>query len=234
MTARARITGAFRLPQILLFFLPPHSIALASTSMFSLFRRISYGAIPRADRPWEDDPTSNAPTRRKRRMSSVERDAGDDNEQSSKRARGDTPATPSVANRDETPLEPQPQNDTEEVKEVTQGVHHVTLDTEASPEEAEVAPEAVPLPEENPGELEDLTTTNTVSTDADAAPAVDESTAEADDDASDVASSSGDVHSPPASPSKKLAEQAPETDKPSPDTNAVVDAPSVEEDEISD
>lgn len=35
--------------------LPPHAIAVTSTAMFSLFRRISYGAIPRADRPWEDD-----------------------------------------------------------------------------------------------------------------------------------------------------------------------------------
>lgn len=167
-------------------------------------------------------------------MSSVERDAGDDDEQSSKRARGDTPATPSVANREETPLEPKPQNDTEEVKEVTQGVHDVALDTEASPEEAqaEVAPEAVPLPEENPGELDDLATTDTVDAEAevaDATPAVDKPSTAANDAASDVASSSGDVDSPPASPSKKVAHHAAETGKPSPDTKAVANAPSLEE-----
>ncbi|KAF8352085.1 hypothetical protein F5887DRAFT_12594 [Amanita rubescens] len=43
--------------------------------MFGLIRRLSHSVIPRSDRPWEDDPTSNAPHKpRKRRLSTSEQD----------------------------------------------------------------------------------------------------------------------------------------------------------------
>ncbi|KDR74923.1 hypothetical protein GALMADRAFT_568191 [Galerina marginata CBS 339.88] len=134
-------------------------IYTTSCTMFSLIRRISYGVIPRPDRPWEDDPTSNAPhTRRKRRLSSTERDVDADEDQANKKkARGES-ATPSVADAEGTFLTPAPpQADTQEVKEVTQGVEEVDLDGkdgESSPTE-ETAPEAIPLPEEKSGELDE-------------------------------------------------------------------------------
>ncbi|KAF8153228.1 hypothetical protein B0H34DRAFT_96849 [Crassisporium funariophilum] len=135
--------------------------------MFSLIRRISYGVIPRTDRPWEDDPTSNAPhTRRKRRLSSTERDADDnDGEQANKKkARGDS-ATPSVADADGVFLVPAlPVS--QEVTEVTQGVEEVVLDGEDREDneddaeneedtEAVAPPESIPLPEAESGELDE-------------------------------------------------------------------------------
>ncbi|KAF9450042.1 hypothetical protein P691DRAFT_758559 [Macrolepiota fuliginosa MF-IS2] len=72
--------------------------------MFSLIRRISYSVIPRPDRPWEDDPTSNAPnTRRKRRLSSTEREATDvmDEEHSrKKKLRGDSESVENLGSDD--------------------------------------------------------------------------------------------------------------------------------------
>ncbi|KAF8802387.1 hypothetical protein BYT27DRAFT_7244785 [Phlegmacium glaucopus] len=129
--------------------------------MFSLIRRISYGVIPRPDRPWEEDPTSNAPrTRRKRRYSSTEREADDD--QANKKARGDS-ATPSLADAEGLSMGPPsvPQRDASEVKEVTEGVKEVDLDGKdpEDPVDREAAestafPESIPLPEERAGELD--------------------------------------------------------------------------------
>ncbi|KAF8878813.1 hypothetical protein CPB84DRAFT_1688186 [Gymnopilus junonius] len=137
--------------------------------MFGLIRRISYGVIPRADRPWEEDPTSNAPQRRKkRRLSSTERpDIDADEEAANKKARAES-GTPD-ADRDATFLMPPPATsvgasaDTQEVKEVTQGVKEVDLDgRDATPAPAEEedhfvpAPESIPLPDEKSGELDEL------------------------------------------------------------------------------
>jgi len=124
--------------------------------MFKLLRRISVGAIPRPDRPWDEDPTSNAPrTTRKRRLSSAERDDADEGK-AGKKVRGDT-ASPSVADADATFLAPAtPETDTREVKEVTQGVGEVELaDRSEKVLVTDAAPETIPLPEENSGELDE-------------------------------------------------------------------------------
>ncbi|PFH53441.1 hypothetical protein AMATHDRAFT_1105 [Amanita thiersii Skay4041] len=81
--------------------------------MFGLIRRLSHSVIPRPDRPWEDDPTSNAPHKaRKRRLSASEQDdasfgapsasstsgknATYSGETASKRARGENVASSST------------------------------------------------------------------------------------------------------------------------------------------
>ncbi|SJL10681.1 uncharacterized protein ARMOST_14072 [Armillaria ostoyae] len=113
--------------------------------MFGLIRRISQSVIPRPDRPWDDDATSNAPkTGRKRRFSTTDGDAEDDLT-NNKKIRGDSPATPA-----ETPLVDK------EVKAVTKGVKEVEL------EDKEAAPESVPLPEEEPGELDEGASTDSI------------------------------------------------------------------------
>ncbi|KAF8958969.1 hypothetical protein BDZ97DRAFT_1430280 [Flammula alnicola] len=173
--------------------------------MFNLIRRISYGVIPRPDRPWEEDPTSNAPnTRRKRRLSSTERDAtGDEEQANKKKARGES-ATPSVVDAEGTSMAPAPQGDTKEVKEVTQGVEEVALDGKDD-EQAPAAPESIPLPEEKSGELDEEPTDATPPEAAATEPVVEESQEVAAeesstlpaDDASDVASSSAEDADPP-------------------------------------
>ncbi|KAL0946139.1 hypothetical protein HGRIS_012404 [Hohenbuehelia grisea] len=126
--------------------------------MFGLFRRISGSIIPRPDRPWQEDATSNAPQiGRKRRLSSTERDLEDlEDERVAKKNRGLNPASVSDDADQEharatssTPL-PQGKEDTEGVKEVTQGVEEVDLGDKAT-----VAPESVPLPEGTAGELDE-------------------------------------------------------------------------------
>lgn len=165
--------------------------------MFNLIRRISYGVIPRPDRPWEEDATSNAPAvRRKRRLSSTERDVRDDSEELArgKKARGGSLSPEAEAEGDDTPL-PQPEAETIEVKEVTQGVKDVVLDAESAPtaeekpevapkpnveeeaspiEAAVVAPESIPLPEDRNAEVDDLQDAPTSSVDAEDADAVGE------------------------------------------------------------
>jgi len=123
--------------------------------MIGLFRRISHSVIPRPDRPWEDDPTSNAPHKRKRRLSLTDRDSDPDMEQSSqKKIRGDSVGSSVTDVVQEGSPAPLPQTETQEVKEVTQGVKDVEL-AEAA------APESVPLPMEDPDELDELASTPT-------------------------------------------------------------------------
>ncbi|KJA17788.1 hypothetical protein HYPSUDRAFT_205892 [Hypholoma sublateritium FD-334 SS-4] len=175
--------------------------------MFNLIRRISYGVIPRADRPWEEDPTSNAPnTKRKRRLSTSANDVVDDEDQANKKkARGES-STPSVVDAEGAALVPVPQVDTAEVKDVTRGVDHVHLDgneEKGAPADGP-APESVPLPDETADELEDSAADAPSSPAAEAAaedePAADgvaeDTTTDAVDDASDVASSSADDTAP--------------------------------------
>ncbi|KAG7445225.1 uncharacterized protein BT62DRAFT_981197 [Guyanagaster necrorhizus] len=125
--------------------------------MFGLIRRISQSVIPRPDRPWDDDATSNAPkTGRKRRFSTTE--DLDDDPTNNKKIRGDSPATPV-----ETPLIEK------EVKAVTKGVKEVDLG------DKEAAPENIPLPEEEPGELDEGASTDSIAStppaeESDAAP----------------------------------------------------------------
>ncbi|GAW03499.1 hypothetical protein LENED_005228 [Lentinula edodes] len=150
--------------------------------MFGLFRRISNSVLPRPDRPWDDDATSNAPkVGRKRRLSSTERDLAEDKEEQSrsKKHRGDTPQTPlelpTVATSVEEETGNTSQVDLEGVKEVTEGVKEVDLEdkqtaehsdeaevattSDDSNDETVVAPETVPLPEEVSGELDDTSST---------------------------------------------------------------------------
>ncbi|KAM6501091.1 hypothetical protein JOM56_004105 [Amanita muscaria] len=175
--------------------------------MFGLIRRLSYSVIPRPDRPWEDDPTSNAPHKpRKRRLSSSEPEdaipnrqvpgssTGYAGESATKRARGEGASLSSPVGVDEfggwsVPPDPQPsvhnnqdltppdsavesrqeqEPETQDVKEVTQGVKEVELEDkvektetrhdpvdnqeEETPEktvDADVHPESVPLPDED-------------------------------------------------------------------------------------
>ncbi|KIK68374.1 hypothetical protein GYMLUDRAFT_136056, partial [Collybiopsis luxurians FD-317 M1] len=134
--------------------------------MFGLIRRISNSVLPRPDRPWDDDATSNAPkTSRKRRLSSADRDLDDETEAQSraKKSRGDTPQTPLELPGSNPPL------DSESVKEVTQGVKEVDLEetergdkdenqvlaTDDESKEIAVAPESIPLPKEVSGELDE-------------------------------------------------------------------------------
>lgn len=121
--------------------------------MFGLIRRISYSVIPRPDRPWEDDrafrflhnvrvlirnafffaflATSNAPHKsKKRRMSASEEPEPDMEQANKKKVRGES-STPSVADSSEVHVRlstPLPQPETQEVKEVTQGVKDVELE----------------------------------------------------------------------------------------------------------
>ncbi|KZP15857.1 hypothetical protein FIBSPDRAFT_866754 [Athelia psychrophila] len=114
-------------------------------SMFtSLVRRISGSFLPRSDRPWPEDATSTAPTiGRKRRLSTP---PDEEEENIAKRLRGNEEAL----TRDVSPAQV-PVNETEEVKEVTQGVNDVELD--------ETKPETVPLPVTPPPETLELDTT---------------------------------------------------------------------------
>ena len=151
--------------------------------------------------------TSNAPQiGRKRRLSSTERDAEDEEQAHKKKAREDS-ATPSMANAEGEFLVPAPRVDTQEVKAVTQGVEEVVLDgkDDEIPSAAVAAPESIPLPDEHSGELDEPTSDGTPpliespSTTVEEPPKVlaEEPTTIAADDSSDVASSVGEDDSPP-------------------------------------
>ncbi|EIN14478.1 hypothetical protein PUNSTDRAFT_49261 [Punctularia strigosozonata HHB-11173 SS5] len=115
--------------------------------MFNLIRRISGSVLPRPDRSWNDDPTSNAPaTGRKRRLSTSERD--EDAQFASKRSRGGPPTVVEEADaaREESPRptlsETEDAKTEEEVKEVTTGVKHVEI-AEAEPKSDEADEEGL-------------------------------------------------------------------------------------------
>ncbi|KAJ7788090.1 hypothetical protein B0H14DRAFT_2950330 [Mycena olivaceomarginata] len=126
--------------------------------MFSLIRRFSGSVIPRPDRPWADDPTSNAPrVGAKRRMADEDRDEDDEEQARLKKSRG--PASEIPADARESSSTPLPQApETAGVKEVTEGVKEVELE-----EKPQALPESVPLPEEKAGEL-DADVSSTAST----------------------------------------------------------------------
>jgi hypothetical protein len=176
---------------------------LAAFTMFNLIRRISYGVIPRPDRPWADDgeyapffikktdfkktdfacavpscslntATSNAPqTGKKRRLSSTDREQDPDAEESAKKKVRGESVASSVADSQVA----SPQVETAEVKFVTQGVKQVEITDE---EPAAVAPAEVPLPEEQEGELDEP---------AAATPPQEAQEEYADDNSDDIASS---------------------------------------------
>lgn len=96
--------------------------------------------------------TSNAPnTRRKRRISSVEREDADE-DPVSKKTRAESTSS-SLADALSSPVTEQ-QPVTAAVKEVTDGVKEVDLEDKPGVD-SPAAPEAVPLPEEKEGELDD-------------------------------------------------------------------------------
>ncbi|KAG2347148.1 hypothetical protein BDR05DRAFT_958616 [Suillus weaverae] len=111
--------------------------------MFKFIRRVSSSFLPRPDRPWRDDATSNAPTiGRKRRFSFVDDDDDDSASTSVKKIRGDstqaegsTLPIPAVSDKKEG----------EDVKSVTQGVKDVELDEKKL--DSSFGPEEVPLPD---------------------------------------------------------------------------------------
>ncbi|KAF8208268.1 hypothetical protein K438DRAFT_1813708 [Mycena galopus ATCC 62051] len=124
--------------------------------MFSLIRRFSGSVIPRPDRPWADDPTSNAPrVGAKRRMADEDRDEDDDEQARLKKVRSAAnEAQLDTRESSSTPLPPP--TESAGVKEVTKGVKEVELDEKPH---AAALPETVPLPAEKAGELDDASST---------------------------------------------------------------------------
>ncbi|KAJ6481649.1 hypothetical protein C8R45DRAFT_1002516 [Mycena sanguinolenta] len=136
----------------------PHRAVQRIPDMFSLIRRFSGSVIPRPDRPWADDPTSNAPrVGAKRRMADEDRDEDDEEQARLKKVRGPTNEAPAdTRESSSTPLPPA--NETAGVQEVTEGVKEVELD-----EKPQALPESIPLPAEEAGEL-DADASSTAST----------------------------------------------------------------------
>ncbi|KAF5384437.1 hypothetical protein D9615_003328 [Tricholomella constricta] len=149
ITGASAVKSSFALPPLIpqATSSSPLSQHIAS-SMFGLIRRISHSVIPRPDRPWADDPTSNAPQKgRKRRLSSTERDHDIDMDESlKKKHRGESSAASELG--EVAPEASSSQVESTAVKEVTEGVKEVELAdaTDAA---------AVPLPEEEAGELDE-------------------------------------------------------------------------------
>ncbi|OJA17597.1 hypothetical protein AZE42_01202 [Rhizopogon vesiculosus] len=154
--------------------------------MFKFIRRVSTSLLPRPDRPWRDDATSNAPTiGRKRRFSFTEDE--DSASQCGKKARGESVQ----AEADSPPtLEVPEQKEGEDVKSVTQGVKDVELEDQA---DLSSGPEEIPLPD-SPGGTPppDIKLTE----EAAAAPEeeAEQKGIQDDSDADSVASSSGEVY----------------------------------------
>ncbi|KAK7019867.1 hypothetical protein R3P38DRAFT_2970618 [Favolaschia claudopus] len=126
--------------------------------MFGLIRRFSGSIVPRPDRTWNEDATSNAPrVGSKRRMADEDRDEDEDEQARLKKVRGAT--TEAQADAPETSSAPPPKAaETADVKEVTKGVKQVDLE-----EKPLALPESIPLPEEKAGEL-DADASSTAST----------------------------------------------------------------------
>lgn len=112
--------------------------------MFQFLRRVSTSFLPRPDRPWREDATSNAPTiGRKRRFSITDHD--DEEEFGS--LSGKKPKTEAMlldGVEASTKDSKEGQIEGEEVKSVTQGVKQVDLEDTGV---QAVEPEAIPLPE---------------------------------------------------------------------------------------
>ncbi|KAG6856629.1 hypothetical protein H0H87_002379 [Tephrocybe sp. NHM501043] len=175
--------------------------------MFGLIRRISYSVIPRPDRPWADDATSNAPTKgKKRRLSSTEREQDHEEEESKKKKiRSESLASEVPSEAQGTP---QPEAETFGVKEVTKGVKAVELSESEPTVVPVIAPESVPLPEEeDTGELEKPGTEASPPLDAQADPASDDIASSVDGVTSDVAAA--DAVTVPSDPTANEEEPAP-------------------------
>ncbi|KIK99550.1 hypothetical protein PAXRUDRAFT_822626 [Paxillus rubicundulus Ve08.2h10] len=121
--------------------------------MFGFIRRVSTSLLPRPDRPWRDDATSNAPTiGRKRRFSVTEHDEDVFASSAAKKAKGEPcqldAEAESASTAEDTKGETTSAADGEDVKEVTKGVKDVDLEDK---EGASPRPEGVPLPDSRCG-----------------------------------------------------------------------------------
>lgn len=155
--------------------------------MFKFIRRVSTSFLPRPDRPWRDDATSNAPTiGRKRRFSFVE-DDDDSASTSVKKLRGD-----SVQAEGSTPpiVAVPDQKEGEDVKSVTQGVKDVELEDQKV--DSSSGPEEIPLPE-SPGGTPQPDTASTEEAATAPEEEAEEKGAQDNSDADSVASSSNVV-----------------------------------------
>ncbi|KAF8842808.1 hypothetical protein BDN67DRAFT_965216 [Paxillus ammoniavirescens] len=162
--------------------------------MFGFIRRVSTSLLPRPDRPWRDDATSNAPTiGRKRRFSVTEHDDDDSAFSTAKKAKGglgqlDAEAEPASTGED-TKGEATPVAEGEDVKEVTKGVKEVDLEDK---EGGSSRPEGVPLPDSPCGTPQPESELPKEAPRSDAVEETDDQE-HPDDDQESVASSSGKV-----------------------------------------
>ncbi|KAI6132922.1 hypothetical protein EV401DRAFT_1821087, partial [Pisolithus croceorrhizus] len=113
--------------------------------MFKFLRRVSTSFLPRPDRPWREDATSNAPTvSRKRRFSIIDHDEEEFGSVSGKKPKTEAMQLDGVEASTKDGDEGRAEG--EEVKFVTKGVKQVDLeDTVVQGPPAH--PEAIPLPE---------------------------------------------------------------------------------------
>ncbi|KAH7928378.1 hypothetical protein BV22DRAFT_1192926 [Leucogyrophana mollusca] len=159
--------------------------------MFKFIRRVSTSLLPRPDRPWRDDATSNAPTiGRKRRFSLTDRDDEDEPASSgAKRAKGESME---VENASLSAEESASQKEGEDVKSVTRGVEEVELDDSKKDSESMLQPEGIPLPASPRATPQPEAQSPETNADGEV-PAQDESKSQEDGDSDSVASSSGNV-----------------------------------------
>ncbi|KAG1752191.1 hypothetical protein EDB19DRAFT_1672415 [Suillus lakei] len=206
--------------------------------MFKFIRRVSTSFLPRPDRPWRDDATSNAPTiGRKRRFSFVEGDDDDSASMSVKKLRvgstqaeGSTPPIPVVPS----------QKEGEDVKSVTQGVKDVELDEKKL--DSSSGPEELPLPD-SPGGTPQPDTTSTEEVATAPEEEADKKGAQDDSDADSVASSSevildegqpeGDSKDDTKASPTSVATSLPTEDAPTPEgTPTADDTPALTETDV--
>ncbi|OBZ76713.1 hypothetical protein A0H81_03227 [Grifola frondosa] len=115
--------------------------------MYKFIRRISNSFFPRPDRPWSEDATSTSPQiGHKRRHSSTEPDGLDSLRSLKKKREESMVPSDSTSLRDDSPS--RPGKETEEVKDVTEGVREVDLkDRPSLPVSAPLDASVVPLPD---------------------------------------------------------------------------------------
>lgn len=115
--------------------------------MFKFLRRVSTSFLPRPDRPWQEDATSNAPTvGRKRRFSIINHDEDEEEFGSINGKRPKTEAMQLDGVEASTKDSDKGRTEGEEVKFVTKGVKQVDLE-DTGVQAPPVHPEAIPLPE---------------------------------------------------------------------------------------
>ncbi|KAG2159374.1 uncharacterized protein EDB93DRAFT_1115354 [Suillus bovinus] len=197
--------------------------------MFKFIRRVSTSFLPRPDRPWRDDATSNAPTIGRKRCFSFVEDADDDTASTSiKKLRGDStqvegsnPPIPAVSDKEG-----------EDVKSVTQGVKDVELDEKKL--DSSCGPEEVPLPD-SPGRTPQLDVTSTEEAATVPEEEVDKKDPQDDSDADSVASSfkvildEGQPEDDSKDDAKTLSTSAVEDAPITEDTSTADDTPAVTE-----